>query len=76
MTTIVNNPGNGDGGGMGAVVVLIVVIVLGALFFMYGFPRMRAQAPAAPQNNAGSLDVNVKLPSGGGDGTSGQATTK
>ncbi len=70
MTTIVNNPGNGDSSAMGTILVLIVVIVLGVLFFMYGLPRMTGHAPAAQQNNTGSLDVNVKLPSGGGDGAS------
>ncbi len=75
MTTVVNNPGNGDGGVMGTILVLVVVIVLGALFFMYGLPAIRGQAPAAPQNNTGSFDVNVKLPSGGGE-ASGQGTAQ
>lgn len=63
MTTVINNPGNGEGAdsGVGVVLMVIILIVVAGLFFMYALPAIRA-GRAAPQNS--SIDVNVKLPAG------------
>lgn len=63
MTTVINNPGNGEGtdSGVGVVLVVIALIVVAGLFFMYALPAIRA-GNATPQNS--SIDVNVKLPAG------------
>lgn len=66
MTTVINNPGDGDSSSaMGVIVGIIVVIILGALFFMYALPAIRGGA--APQDDSGSLNINVDLPTGGTD---------
>ena len=66
MTTVINTPGsNDDGSGSSTNIVLIVILLLViiGLFFVYALPAMR-DSQAVPQNNDGSIDVNVKLPSG------------
>lgn len=64
MTTVINNPGNGDGSdsAVGMIVGIIVLLMIVGLFFVYALPAIRGSG-AAPQN--GAIDVNVKLPSGG-----------
>ncbi len=62
MATVINNPSDGDSSAMGVVVGIIVVIILGALFFMYALPAMRNTQ--APQDNGGSLNIDVNLPTG------------
>lgn len=62
MTTVINNPGNGESSdsGIGIIIgVIILLLVVGGLFFVYGLPAIRGSG-VAPQN--GSIDVNVKLP--------------
>lgn len=65
MTTVINNPGNGEkadsGAGVGVVLIVIVLIVVAGLFFIYALPAIR-KGNAVPQNS--SIDVNVKLPAG------------
>lgn len=67
MTTVINNPGNGEGssGVAGLLTGVIIVILFLVLFFLYGLPMIRnSNAPAqeSPENN--SLDINVTLPEG------------
>lgn len=63
MTTIINNPGGGDGsgGGMGPVIGIVILVIIVAFFLIYGLPAI--QNSKAPQDN-NSLDINVKLPAG------------
>ena len=65
MATIINNPsGSGEGSGVGVIIGILVAIVLIILFFAYGLPALRGNpAPANP-----GIDVNVDLPSPGGEG--------
>lgn len=62
METIINNPGNGsgEGSGLGMILGVLLAVVLIALFFIYVLPSMRGA-----DNNNGSLDINLDLPSGG-----------
>ncbi len=66
MTTVVNNPGNGEGSGAGMIIGVIVAIVIIILFFVYGLPALR-------EGNSDTLDVNVNLPTGDTGGTGGAA---
>ncbi|MDB5260207.1 MAG: hypothetical protein JWN37_438 [Candidatus Nomurabacteria bacterium] len=62
MTTVINNPGNGDNSGStGWIIAILVIIVIVALFF--GLPALRGK-------NAGSAGVNVNttIPTGGSAG--------
>ena len=61
MTTVINNPGNGEGSNssVGIIIGLIVLLVVIGLFFVYGLPAIR-KGNAVPQN--AGIDVNVKLP--------------
>ncbi len=61
MTTVVNNPGDGDSSGTGVIVGVLIAIIIIVLFFMYGLPAIRNNQPAP---NNGSVDVNVTLPAG------------
>ncbi|MCX6713247.1 MAG: hypothetical protein NTY66_03520 [Candidatus Vogelbacteria bacterium] len=63
MTTVINNPGNGEGSdsGAGLVIVVVVLLIAGGLFFIYGWPAIRGTG-TVPQNT--NVDVNVKLPAG------------
>jgi hypothetical protein len=66
MVTIVNTPngsGEGSGAGVAAIVIVVVLIILFALFVWPGFVKGGAGAPAAPGAN-----INVTLPTGGGEG--------
>lgn len=60
MTTVINNPSNGESTGVGMIVgiVLVLAVILG-LFYYYGFPG-RALAPS-PQRNV-QVDVNLPTP--------------
>jgi hypothetical protein len=61
MTTIINNPNNGEGTGegiMGVIVGIIVLIIAIAIFFVYVLPAMRNAE--APKND--TLEVQVELP--------------
>ncbi|MFZ2151707.1 MAG: hypothetical protein WAV09_01210 [Minisyncoccia bacterium] len=60
MTTVINNPGNGEGSGgvAGIVVGMIALIVVIAIFFVYVLPMIR-NSNVPPQK---SLDINVTLP--------------
>ncbi|MES2215960.1 MAG: hypothetical protein V4481_01555 [Patescibacteria group bacterium] len=60
MTTVINNPGNGDssGGAMGLIVGLIVLVIVVALFIVYILPGIRGTAP----KKGGSVNVNLQLP--------------
>jgi hypothetical protein len=76
MATVINNPsGNSEDSGVGMIIGVLVAIVLIVLFFVYGLPALRGN-PAPAQNG---LNVDVNLPSGGGDnggaGTGGGTTT-
>ncbi len=64
MTTITNNPGDGESAGSSASIMIvgIVLLVLVALFFVYGLPAIRAGGATSPPS--GTVDVNVKLPTG------------
>jgi len=65
MSTVINNPSSdGEGGATGLIIGIMLVIVIGALFFIYGLPAIRGAN--APQQ--GAIDVNIKLPTGGGNG--------
>ncbi len=64
MTTVINNPGNGEGSGTGVIVGVLVAIIIIILFFVYGWPRLHGNSAPA----ANSLDVNVNLPSGDNSG--------
>lgn len=61
MTTVINNPGNGEGSNssLSIIIGIIVLLVVAGLFFVYALPAIRNRN-AIPQN--GSIDVNVKLP--------------
>lgn len=63
MTTLINNPGNGDrsDSSVGAVVGVITLLVFVGLFFIYILPAIQAGG-ATPKG--GSIDVNLKLPPG------------
>lgn len=67
MTTVINNPGDGQGtdGTMSMIVGVIVLLVVVGLFFVYVLPMIR-------DNNAPreSIDVNVKLPASNNSGSS------
>lgn len=65
MTTVINNPGTGDGSDNSAAIIIgiIVLVIAVALFVMYGLPMM--QNSETPSD--GSIDVNVTLPAGGTD---------
>ena len=61
MTTVINNPGNGDGGDsvIGLVVGVLILVLVGVLFFVYGLPAIRnATAPSKD----GAININVKMP--------------
>lgn len=63
MTTVVNSPGGGgEGMGVGFIIGIIVAIAVVALLAVYGLPALRANQ--APQQKEGSIDVNIKLPTG------------
>ncbi len=68
MTTVINNPGNGEGSdsGVGIMIGIIVLVVIVGLFFIYALPAIRAGS-AIPQDS--SIDVNVKLPGGNASST-------
>lgn len=69
MTTVINSPGTGESTGVGMIVGVLLAIFAIALFFMYGWPAIRANEAG----DSGSIDVNLKLPEGGegsGDGPS------
>lgn len=61
MTTVINNPGNGEGSGSGVGIIIgvIVLLVVIGLFFVYALPAIRSSW-VTPQK--GNIDVNVKLP--------------
>jgi hypothetical protein len=63
MTTVINNPGEGEASGVSWIIGVVVVIILGALFFMYAVPAMRGGA--ADDND--SANINVEIPTGGGN---------
>lgn len=67
MTTVINNPGNGENSdsGVAMIVGVIVLVVVVGLFFVYVLPMIR-------DNNSSqeSIDVNVKLPASNNSGTS------
>jgi len=51
MTTIINNPDNGESTGMGFVIgVIFVVVVLLGVFYMYGLPYIKNRSAPAPSN--------------------------
>lgn len=63
MTTVINNPGNGEGSDS-AVSVLILVLVLVAaiaLFFIYVLPAMRDDREA-PRDNSVNIDLQLPPP--------------
>lgn len=64
MSTVINNPGEGESSNsvVNAVIGIIVVILVLILFFVYALPAMRNSNTETkePQNN--TLDVNVNLP--------------
>lgn len=65
MSTVINNPGNGeDSGGIGGMLVgLIVLVIVLVLFFLYGLPMIRnSSSPAQEAPKADSLDINVTVP--------------
>ncbi len=66
MTTVINNPREGDSS-LGMIIGVIVGIILVLIFFVYGLPAMRGTKP--PEN--GSLDVKVQLPAGDNSNPSG-----
>lgn len=57
MTTVINNPGNGESSesAVSMVVAVIVLVIVVALFFIYALPAIRG-------NNQDSIEVNLKLP--------------
>jgi hypothetical protein len=61
MTTVINNPGNGDdsSGVAGMIIGVVVLMLIGALFFIYGLPLIRNGINNTPSK---SIDINVKLP--------------
>ncbi len=61
MTTVINNPGDGESSGSmtGMILGVVVLLVVIGLFFVYALPAMR-NSGAAP--TSGTVDVNVKLP--------------
>jgi hypothetical protein len=65
MTTVINNPGNGDGSGssIGLLLGIIVILAAAGLFFVYGLPAL--QNATAPKS--GAIDINVTLPTGGAE---------
>ncbi len=66
MATVINNPSSEDSG-VGVIIGVLVAIILVVLFFVYGLPALRGPAPA----DNGGINVNVDLPSGGGDSSGG-----
>lgn len=61
MTTIVNNPGSGEGVGTGLVAgIIIAIAAIALLLFVFGLPALRGEQ--FPKDT--SIDVNVKLPGG------------
>lgn len=67
MTTVVNNPGSGEGMGVGFIIGIIVAVAILALAVVFGLPAFRASQ--TPKEN--SIDVNIKLPTQGGDSQNG-----
>lgn len=61
MTTVINNPGNGENtdGGMGLILGVFILLIVAALFFVYGLPAIRGNSATPPADN---IDINVKLP--------------
>ncbi|MFA6214970.1 MAG: hypothetical protein WC768_00190 [Patescibacteria group bacterium] len=61
MTTVINNPGNGEGSGSGVGIIIgvVVLLVVVGLFFVYALPAIRSSR-VTPQN--GNIDVKVNLP--------------
>jgi len=64
MSTIVNNPSNGEGMGVGVILGIILALIIIGLFIVYGIPALRGNPP--PSN--GGVNLQVELPSGDGGG--------
>lgn len=69
MTTVINNPGEGQGSAMGWIIGAVIAIILLYVFFAYALPAMRGAAPA----DNGGANINVTLPAGNGGATGGGA---
>ena len=66
MSTVINNPGNGEGSdnAVGMIIGVVVLIVVIALFFVYVLPMIRDNNPTPSGTN-----INVTLPAGSNSGT-------
>lgn len=62
MTTVINNPGKGEGSdsSVGLIIGLVILLAILGLFFVYALPAIRGVG-TQPQN--GNVNINVKLPS-------------
>jgi hypothetical protein len=64
MTTVINNPGQGEGSAMGWIIGVVIAIILFYVFFAYALPAMQGAAPA----DNGGANINVTLPAGSNGG--------
>lgn len=64
MTTVINNPGDGNGA-VGWLIGVVLVIIILFVFFAYALPAIRNSN--APADNGGA-QINVQLPSGNNEG--------
>ncbi len=62
MTTIINNPGDGEGSDslFGSIIGIVLVIILIVLFFVYGLPAIRNSDNTTEEPQNSSLDINIK----------------
>jgi hypothetical protein len=59
MTTVINTPASNNSDSFAGVVIgSLLVLALGALFFVYGLPMIRAKNTQAPSK----IDVNLVVP--------------
>jgi len=63
MTTVINNPSDGDSSGssVSIIIAIIVLILLAWAFIVYGLPMIRGGSE--PENNT-ELNVNLQVPTG------------
>ena len=64
MTTVINNPGDGEGMGIGFMIGILIVVVAVILFFVYGLPAIRASKSQPSTTNITVQVPNPVTPSG------------